>query len=339
MKTMTFAQAIEDALAQAMAEDSRIIIMGEDVHMIRLNLFSRFGEKRVRATPISEAAFLGAGVAAAMGGLRPVVEIMMVDFIAVAVDALLNHGAKTEAFSGGKWKVPLVVRAACGGGYGDGGQHEQALWGWLAHIPGLSVVVPSTPADAGGLMLAALEKEEPVVYMEHKLLADYWLDFLGAGGRKTVSFDVPADGASGPAPKKWQPLPIGQAAVRREGGDLTIVSLGVSVHRAIEAAAALEKQNVSAEIIDLRTVVPLDKETICNSVSKTGKLLVVDEDYRGFGLSGEVAAVALEAGLSFKYSRVCTEETIPYARHLEDEVLPNTRRITAAALGLVEETK
>ncbi len=148
---MSFADAIEDALAHTMAGDKRIIILGEDVQMIRVNLFTRFGKERVLAAPISESAFVGAAVSAAMAGLRPVVEVMLVDFIGVAMDALLNHAAKLEVFSGGKWNAPLVVRAACGGGYGDGGQHEQSLWGLLAHIPGLAVVVPSTPADAGGV--------------------------------------------------------------------------------------------------------------------------------------------------------------------------------------------
>lgn len=171
MRTLTFAEAIEDALATAMAQDSRVVILGEDVHMLRLNLYTRFGEKRVRPTPISEGAFIGAAVAASLGGLLPVVEVMLVDFLAVALDALLNHAAKVDAFSGGKWQAPLVVRAACGGGYGDGGQHEQSLWGWLAHIPGLAVVVPSTPADAGGLLLAAIQHKGPVVYLEHKLLS------------------------------------------------------------------------------------------------------------------------------------------------------------------------
>ena len=177
MRHLTFAAAIEDALAYAMSRDKRILIMGEDVQMIRMNLFTRFGRERVLAAPISEGAFLGAAVGAALGGLRPIVEIMLVDFIGVAMDALLNHAAKTEFFSGGKWHVPLVVRAACGGGYGDGGQHEQSLWGWLAHIPGVKVVVPSTPADAGGMLLAALDDDGPVIYLEHKLLADYWLDY------------------------------------------------------------------------------------------------------------------------------------------------------------------
>jgi pyruvate/2-oxoglutarate/acetoin dehydrogenase E1 component len=156
MRHISFSEAIDDALGQAMSNDPRIILLGEDVRGLHGGLFVRFGRERVRNTPISEAAFLGAAVTASMAGLRPVAEIMLVDFIAVAVDALLNHAAKVEAFSGGRWSVPLVVRATCGGGYGDGGQHEQSLWGWLAHIPGLSVIVPSTPADAGGLMLAAL---------------------------------------------------------------------------------------------------------------------------------------------------------------------------------------
>jgi pyruvate dehydrogenase E1 component beta subunit len=333
---MSFTDAIEDALAQAMADDPRIVILGEDARLIKRNLLVRFGKERVRNTPISEGAFVGAAVAAAMSGLRPVVEVMLVDFIGVAMDALLNHAAKIERFSGGKWRAPLVVRATCGGGYGDGGQHEQSLWGWLAHIPGLTVVVPSTPADAGGLMLAALEHDGPTIYLEHKLLTDDWLDFMGAGGRKTVHYNVPPEGARGPVPRKWEPLPIGRAAVRREGTDLTMVSVGVGVHRALQAADVLQDQNISAGVIDLRTVSPLDRETLCDAVSKSSRLLVIDEDYQQFALSGELAAVVLEAGLSVQYARVCTEDTIPYTRHLEDQALPNTDRIVAAALGLME---
>lgn len=334
-RTMPFAAAIDDALAGAMARDPNIIILGEDVHTIRRNLLVSFGKDRVRATPISESAFLGAAVTAAMAGLRPVVEIMIVDFIAVAVDALLNHAAKVEAFSGGRWQVPLVVRAACGGGYGDGGQHEQSLWGWLAHIPGLTVVVPSNPADAGGLMLAALEHPGPVIYLEHKLLADNWLESLGSGGRKTVAYDVPEAGAGGPVPARWEALPIGQAASRRQGRDLTLISVGVGVHRALEAADRLEERGVSAGVLDLRTVSPLDIGAICRAARQTGRIVVVDEDYETFGLSGEVAAVLLEAGIAVSYARVCTRETIPYARDLEDRVLPNVSRIVDAGLGLV----
>lgn len=336
MTEITFAEAIEAVLAHAMADDPRIVILGEDVHTLRRNLFVRFGAKRVRATPISESAFLGAAVAAAMGGLRPVVEIMLVDFIGVALDALLNHAAKVNAFSGGRWQVPLVVRASCGGGYGDGGQHEQSLWGWLAHIPGLSVVVPATPEDAGRLMLAALADAGPVIYLEHKLLSDYWLDYLGAGGRKTVSYDVPAEGARGPAPDSWQPLPLGQALQRREGGDLTLVSVGVGVHRSLAAAEHLQEEGISAGVVDLRSVAPLDGETIRAAVAATGRVVVVDEDYEKFGLAGEIAALLLEAGLKPAYARVCTTGTIPYDRRREDEVLPNVRRIVSAARDLME---
>lgn len=335
MRTMHFTQAIDDALAAAMAEDSRIIVFGEDVPLLRRELLVRFGEQRVFGSPISESAFLGAGVTAAMGGLRPVVEVYMVDFLAVAMDALLNHAAKVEAFSGGKWQAPVLVRAPCGGGYGDGGQHEQSLWGWLAHIPGLTVVVPSTPADGGSLMSTALQHDGPVVFLEHKLLSRSWLEFLGSGGRETVEYDVPAEGAEGPVPEVWEPLPFGEAAVRREGTDLTIVSVGVGVHRSLSAARELESEGISAGVIDLRTVRPLDAETICQAVERTGRLLVVDEDYESFGMSGEVAAVGLESGLPFRYGRVCTVDTIPYARHLEDEALPNAARIRAAALQLL----
>jgi pyruvate dehydrogenase E1 component beta subunit len=334
---MSFADAIDDALARAMTDDPRIIVMGEDVPLLRRNLVARFGEDRFLGTPISESAFLGGGVTAAMAGLRPVVEIMLIDFIGVTADALLNHAAKVKAFSGGTWNVPLVVRAACGGGYGDGGQHEQSLWGWLAHIPGLTVVVPSTPADAGGLMLAAIEHQDPVIYLEHKLLSTPWLDMLGGADRGTVSFDVPPGGARGSVPDIWDPIPLGQAVARREGDDLTIASVGVGVHRSLEAAERLEGSDISAGVLDLRTVSPLDTEAVCGAVSQTGALLVVDEDYRGFGLSGELAAVVLEAGIPARYARVCTETTIPYARRLEDETLPNVERIVTAARQLMEE--
>ncbi len=335
MRTMFFTQAVDDALAQAMTDDPRIVLFGEDVPLLRRDLLVRFGPKRVRGTPISESAFLGAGVAAAMAGLRPVVEMYMVDFLGVCMDALLNHAAKVEAFSGGKWTAPVVVRAPCGGGYGDGGQHEQSLWGWLAHIPGLTVVVPSTPADAGGLMLAALQHDGPVIFLEHKLLSETWLEFLGTGARRTVRYDVPIDGAKGAVPGRWAPIPIGKAVLRRAGDDVTIVSVGVGIHRALEAAESLKAEGISAGVLDLRTVSPLDKTAVCEAVAHTGRLLVIDEDYEGFGLSGELGAVALEAGISFKYARVCTQTTIPYARHLEDQTLPNVKRIRAVTARLI----
>jgi len=335
MTTMSFTQAIDDALAQAMASDPRIVVFGEDVPLLRRDLLVRFGPQRVMATPISESAFLGAGVAAAMAGLRPVVELYMVDFLGVCVDALLNHAAKLEVFSGGTWTAPVVVRAPCGGGYGDGGQHEQSLWGWLAHIPGLTVVVPSTPADAGGLMLAALQHDGPVVFLEHKLLSESWREFVGHGGRRSVHYDVPAEGTRGSVPRTWKPLPLGEAVLRRDGADVTLVSVGVGVHRCLEAAERAAGDGISAAVLDLRTVAPLDRAAVRDAAARTGALVVVDEDYEGFGLSGELAAVVMEAGIPARLARVCTQTTIPYARDLEDQTLPNVERIRAAIAGLL----
>jgi pyruvate dehydrogenase E1 component beta subunit len=335
-RQMHFTQAADDALAQAMADDPRIVLFGEDIPMIRRNLLVRFGPGRVRGAPISESAFLGAGVAAAMAGLRPVVELYMVDFLGVCMDALLNQAAKVATFSGGQWTAPVVVRAPCGGGYGDGGQHEQALWGWLAHIPGLTVMVPATPADAGGLMLAALQCDGPVVFLEHKLLSETWLEFLGSGGRRSVRYDVPAEGARGPVPRRWEALPVGKAVLRRPGRDVTVISAGVGVHRALQAAGRLQGEGISTGVLDLRTISPLDRTGICDAAGRTGRVLVVDEDYEGFGLSGEIAAVLLEAGAAFKFGRVCTQAAIPYAQDLEYQALPNVERIIAGVRGLLE---
>jgi pyruvate/2-oxoglutarate/acetoin dehydrogenase E1 component len=334
MPEMTFSAAIDRALEIAMAKDPGVITLGEDVVMLRRNLFVRFGPQRVLQTPISESAFLAAGVGAAMSGLRPVVEIMLVDFVAVAFDAILNEATKVTAFSGNKWQVPIVIRAACGGGYGDGGQHEQCLWGLLAGMPGIAVVVPSNPADAAGLMLSSIESDNPVVFLEHKLLADYWLDYLGGASRGSVSFDVPAAAARGDVEDPPRAVAIGEAVVLEPGADISIMSLGVSVHRSLEARQSLLEHSIKAEVIDLRSVTPLDKDLIYKSARKTGRVLVVDEDFIGFGLSGEVAAVLAEAGVKPAYARVCTEDVIPFARHLEDQALPNVERIVRAAAGL-----
>jgi pyruvate dehydrogenase E1 component beta subunit len=336
MRELSLGGAVDRAIGDAMARDDSIVLIGEDAPMLRAPLLARFGADRVLAAPISEAAFFGAAAGAAMAGLRPVVELYMVDFVAVAFDAVLNHIAKLEGFSGGNWKAPLVIRAPSGGGYGDGGQHGQSLWGTLASIPGLAVVVASTPADAYGLMTTALSHDGPVVFMEPKLLSEDWLEFLGRGGRDTVTFDVPAEGAVGAVPDPPHATPFGQAAVRREGTDVTIVSVAVGVHRALEAAAKLHVNDVSCEVIDLRSLRPLDVGTVVRSVTKTGRLLVVDEDYREFGLAGELAAVCLEAALSPRYARVCVEDTLPYARHLEDAALPNVDRIVQAATALAD---
>lgn len=337
MRKMTYAQAIEDALVQAMAVDERVVVFGEDVHALRMNLYARFGGRRVRPTPISESAFLGAAVAAAMAGLRPVAELIMIDFLAVAADALINHAAKIEAFSGGRWRVPMVVRAGCGGGYGDGGQHEQALWGWLAHIPGVKVVAPSTPADAGGLLTAAIADDGPVIFLEHQLLAEDWLEYLGSGGRTTVGYDIPAEGREGAVPDRWEPIALGEAAMRRTGSDVTIAGVGVGIHRAAAAADLLSREGISASVLDLRSIAPLDRDAVLSDVARTGRLLVVDEDYRDYGLTGELAATLLEAGLTVRYARVAVEGTIPFDPARERAVLPNVERIAEATRCLMKQ--
>lgn len=334
MPECTFGKAIDLAIEEAMARDESIVLIGEDAPMLRAPLFARFGARRVLAAPISEAAFLGAAAGAAMGGLRPVVELYMVDFLAVALDAVLNHMAKLSTFSGGDWPCPVLVRAPSGGGYGDGGQHGQSLWSTLASIPGLTVVVPSTPADAHGLTTTALRHDGPVVLLEPKLLSAEWLEFLGSGARETVSYDVPPAGARGEV-ESGTSVPFGRAAVRRVGADATIVSVAVGVHRALAAAEALAAEGIECTVIDLRSLRPLDREAVVESARATRRLVVADEDYEAFGLSGEVAAIALEAGTAPRYARVCLQTTLPYARHLEEEALPNARRIAEAVRGLM----
>jgi pyruvate dehydrogenase E1 component beta subunit len=336
MSEIGLGQAIDLAIDEAMAADETVVLIGEDIQLLRPGLFARFGTERVIAAPISESAFLGAAAGAAMAGLRPIVELYMVDFLAVGFDAVLNHIAKVDGFSGGRWNCPLLIRAPSGAWYGDGGQHGQSLWGILAAIPGLTVVCPSTPADAYGLTATALRHPGPVVLMEPKLLSEEWLEFLGRGGRDAVSFDVPAEGASGTLESPPAEVPFGAAAVRREGVDLTICSLAVGVHRALEAAAGLADEGISCEVLDLRSLRPLDVRSVVSSVRKTGRLLVVDEDYREYGLSGELAATVLEAGLRPGFGRVCVEGTLPYNRLAETAALPNVDRIAETARSLMK---
>jgi pyruvate dehydrogenase E1 component beta subunit len=278
--------------------------------------------------PISESAFLGAGVGAALGGLRPVVEIMFVDFLSVALHQLANEAAMIGTFSGGRWPVPLLIRAACGGGYGDAGQHEQALWGQLAAIPGVVVAVPSTAADAAGLTLALLRHQGPSVLLEHKLLSELWRQELGGAHRPGVDLDVPTEAEPIGAIEE---VPLGRAALRRRGTDIAILSLAVGVHRALEAATRLAGEGVEATVLDLRTVTPLDVEAIAEAAGGAGAVLVVDEDYAGFGLSGEVAAVLAERSIHLPFARVATSGVIPYARRLERQALPSVDRILDAA--------
>jgi pyruvate dehydrogenase E1 component beta subunit len=331
MTTMTYADAVDAGLAAAMDRDDRVITFGEDVRLLRRTTLVRFGPDRVLDTPISEAGFVYMGLGAAMGGLRPVVEVMLVDFLTAAWCPLVNNIAKYESFSGGIQRAPMVIRASIGGGYGDGGQHEQTLWGSMAAIPGLKVVVPSTPADAAGLMVAAVEDEGPVVYLEHKLLGEVWLDVLAGSRRSGVTFDIPRDGASGEVPEPIAATPIGQAALRRDGGDLALISAGVGVHRALEAAERLTSSGVQAAVLDLRSIAPLDTTAILELAARTGHVVVVDEDYIRGGLTGEIAALIAEHRIDARFERVAVEETIPFARHLESSVLPNTGRIVVAA--------
>jgi pyruvate/2-oxoglutarate/acetoin dehydrogenase E1 component len=336
MTIMKYGQAVDYALGEAMARDDRVLTWGEDVRLIHRELLARFGPERVRDTPISESAFLYAGIGAAMAGLRPVVEIMLIDFLAVAWSGVANAASKFRDFSGGRWEVPLVVRAGCGGWYTDGGQHEQTFWGQLSAYPNINVVCPSTPSDAARLMLTAVQSDEVVVFLEHQLLSEQWVDYLAGGSRSTVSFDqiIPADGTSGDVPLPLEPLPLGKATVRRDGADVALVSLGVGVHRCLEAANVLAVSGIEASVLDLRSVYPLDKDAVLDQVGKTGRVVVVDEDYVRGGLTGEIAAVLLEAGLTTRYARVAVEGTIPFAPHLEYAALPNAERIVAAVKGL-----
>jgi pyruvate/2-oxoglutarate/acetoin dehydrogenase E1 component len=335
MTRLGLTEAIDRALELAMSEDDRVLVIGEDVPMMRAGLFARFGPDRVMAAPISESAFLGAGVGAALGGLRPVVEIMFVDFLAVALHALINEAAMVETLSGGRWSAPLVVRSACGGGYGDAGQHEQSRWGMLGSIPGLAVAVPSTPADAAGLTLGALQHDGPVVLLEHKLLSTFWLEMLAGRRRPGEELDVSPSWLAGDVPEPIRVVPLGEGVVRREGSDLLIVSVAVGVHRAMEAAAVLSAEGVEATVLDLRSVAPLDREQVASLAQGKRAVLVVDEDYGPFGLSGEIAALLAESGIHVPYRRVTASGVIPFAPRLERQQMPGSERVLSAARQLL----
>jgi len=326
-RKLTIARSMAEALAQEMRVDPTVFVMGEDIGQLggvygnTRGLFDEFGAERVRDTPISETAFISAAVGAAQDGMRPVVELMFVDFFGVCFDAIYNLMAKNIYFSGGKLKVPMVLMTSTGGGYSDGGQHSQCLYGTFAHLPGMKVVAPSNAYDAKGLMTAALRDDSPVVYMYHKGLQG--MGWLGTEPGATVH-----------VPEEDYTVEIGKAKVVREGRDVTIVSLGIGVHQALKAAEKLAQQNVSAEVLDLRSLVPLDREAIRASVAKTGRLIVVDEDYHSYGVSGEVIATVVEHDISvLKKSPVriaYPDVPIPYARVMEQFCLPNVDKIVAA---------
>jgi acetoin:2,6-dichlorophenolindophenol oxidoreductase subunit beta len=326
-RKLTIARAMAEAVAQEMRADPRVFVMGEDIGELggvygnTRGLLAEFGAERVRDTPISETAFIGAAVGAAQDGMRPVVELMFVDFLGVCFDAIYNMMAKNIYFSGGTVKVPMVLMTSTGGGYSDGGQHSQCLYGTFAHLPGMKVVVPSNAYDAKGLMTAAIRDDSPVVYMYHKGLQG--MGWLGTEAGATVT-----------TPEDSYVVEIGKAAVAREGRDVTIASLGMGVHVALKAADKLKAQGASAEVVDLRSLVPLDRETIRRSVAKTGRLIVVDEDYQSYGVSGEIIASVVEhnvAGLMAPPRRIAYPDVpIPFARVMEQFCLPNADKVVAA---------
>jgi len=298
--------------------------MGEDIGIYggifgaTNGLLEKFGPERVKDTPISESAFIGAALGAAAKGMRPIVELMFVDFFGVAMDQLYNHIAKVHYMSDGQVKMPLVIMTAMGGGYGDAAQHSQCLYSLFAHIPGLKVVIPSNSYDAKGLMASAIRDNNPVMYFFHK-------GIMGLG------WVTPLDEAIKDVPEEAYTIPFGKANIVKEGNDITIVTVAKMVYEALWAAKELEKEGINAEVIDLRTLVPLDKETVINSVKKTGRILVVDEDYKSYGMSGEIITSVVEhMGDKFKSlpKRLTYPDIpIPYSRALEKFALPDKEKI------------
>lgn len=331
-RRLNTAKAMVEGIAQEMERDPDVIVLGEDVGAYggifssTTGLLDRFGPKRVLDTPISETAFIGTAIGAATEGMRPIVELMFVDFFGVCMDQIYNHMAKIHFESGGNVKVPMVLTTAVGGGYSDGAQHSQCLWGTFAHLPGMKVVVPSTPADAKGLMISAIRDDSPVIYMFHKgIMGLPWM----AKNPRSI----------GPVSEEAYEIPIGKANVVRPGRDVTITTLSLSVHHALDVADELASEGVDCEVIDLRSLVPMDTDTILDSVARTGRLVVVDEDYLSFGLSGEVIARVAECDPELLHAppaRVCVPDVpIPYARSLEYAVLPTPDRIRQAVRQVV----
>lgn len=325
-RELTMSRAMVEAIAAEMRADEEVFYMGEDVADYggifdsTQGLLEEFGHDRIMDVPISETAYIGAAVGAAQAGMRPIAELMFADFFGVGMDQIYNQMAKNTYMSGSSVNVPMVLTTAVGGTYNDAAQHSQTLYGTFAHLPGMKVVVPSTAYDAKGLMHNAIRDDDPVVYMFHKRL-------MGIGW-------MPApDGPKTPVPEEEYTIPFGSADVKREGEDVTVVTLGLHVHRALEAAEDLAEDGIDAEVVDLRTLVPLDTETVLESVEKTGRLVVVDEDYRSYGVTSEIVARVAEEGLASleAVSRLAVPDVpIPYARPLENEVIPATEDIKDA---------
>lgn len=325
-RTTTMSGAMVEAIAAEMRENEEVFYMGEDVADYggifdsTEGLREEFGPDRIMDVPISETAYIGAAVGAAQEGMRPIAELMFVDFFGVGMDQIYNQMAKNTYMSGTSVSVPMVLTAAVGGTYNDAAQHSQTLYGTFAHLPGMKVVVPSTAYDAKGLMHNAIRDDDPVVYLFHKRL-------MGIGW-------LPApDGPKTGVPEESYTIPFGSADVKREGADVTVVTLGLHVHRALEAAEDLAGDGIDVEVIDLRSLEPFDEETILESVRKTGRLVAVDEDYRSFGVTGEVVSRVAENAPSDLESveRVAIPDVpIPYSRPLENEVIPDSDDITDA---------
>ncbi|MEO8228728.1 MAG: alpha-ketoacid dehydrogenase subunit beta [Chloroflexota bacterium] len=318
-----YSEALRDALRLEMQRDPRILVMGEDIaehggaFQVTAGLLAEFGPDRIRQTPISEIGIVGAGVGAALTGLRPVVELMYIDFSGLAIDQIVNQAAQNRFMFGGQARVPLVVRTQGGSGRGNAAQHSKSLEAWFTHVAGLKVVMPATPADAKGLLTAAIRDDDPVMFIEHKLLYR----------------------TKGPVPDGEYVVPLGKADMKREGSDLTIVTWSREVLFALEAAAKLAAEGVDAEVIDLRTLVPLDRAAILSSVRKTRRLLVVHEAIKRGGYGGEIAALVAEEAfddLDAPPRRLAGVETpIPYAAHLERGVIPQVEDIVRVAKELV----
>ncbi len=324
-RTMTYSEAVREAIAEAMTADDRVFMLGEDVGVyggafgVSGDLYGRFGADRIRDTPISELGIVGAAVGAAVAGMRPIVEIQFSDFTCQAMDQIVNQAAKIHFMLGGELNVPMVLRAPVGSGTGAAAQHSQSLEAWFAHVPGLKVVMPSSPADAKGLLLAAIDDPNPVIVLEHKLLYR----------------------TSGHVPEGAERTPLGVSAVRREGKDLTIVATGVMVGRAMEAAAALSEKGIEATVIDPRTLTPLDAAPILDSVTRTGRAMLVQEAPGHVGYMAEIAARICESPALYRLlapvRRVCgLDVPIPYAPKLETAVVPQLDGIIAAATELME---
>src|ERR1700693_2011237 len=319
-RRLSMAQAISEAIAQEMERDPEVFVMGEDIgkyggiFSATGGLLAKFGEQRIMDTPISETAFIGTAIGAAAEGMRPIVEMMFVDFFCVCMDMIYNHMAKNTYMAGGNTSLPMVLMTAIGGGYNDAAQHSQCLYGTFAHMPGMKVVVPSNAYDAKGLMCQSIRDNNPVVFLFHKgIMGLPWMAYY--------------EGSSNEVPAEPYTIPFGEARIVRKGNDLTIITLSQMVQKAVIAAQSLAEAGIDAELIDLRTLVPLDRDSVLKSVRKTGRLLVVDEDYLSFGLSGEISALVAENldNLTMKASvrRLAVPDVpIPYSRPLEQFVIP-----------------